>query len=312
MSLKAPSLFTMTATSGERISLESYQHGGFPFIVHTWLDHSNSGPVHSHNFVELVYIRRGSAVHHLAGRRYPVYSGDCFVVHPGRVHAYEECRDLDLTNVLFRRALFGRDDAQLLRSSGFVGFFTLEPLFRAETGFRYKLHLGVTQQRPVLRLMDELQAEYDRQDSGWRTACRALFHQLVVLLSRAFERSLSTSHSREEFEGKRRVVAEAVAYLEKHLEHRVRRDDVAAAAFVSASTLAHTFRRQTGMSLVEYLTRMRIDLAMHLLADTSRTIPDISLSLGFHDPAYFSRVFRKATGLAPTAFRKRHARRIAR
>jgi AraC-like DNA-binding protein len=208
--------------------------------------------------------------------------------------------------------MFGRRDAQLLGSGGFVGFFTLEPLFRAETGFRYKLHLGLAQQRSALRLIDELQAEYDRQEPGWRTACRGLFDQIVVLFSRCFDRSLAAGHSREEFEGKRRVVAEAVAYLEKHLDRRVRRNDVAAAAFVSSSTLAHTFRRQTGMSLVEYLTKMRVDLAMHLLADAERAIPDISLSLGFHDAAYFSRVFHKATGLAPTAFRKRHLRGIAR
>jgi AraC family L-rhamnose operon transcriptional activator RhaR/AraC family L-rhamnose operon regulatory protein RhaS len=293
----------MTASSGERISLESYRHGDFPCIIHTFHDHSGPSVEHTHNFVELVYIRAGSAQHVHAGQRYPIYAGDCFLVAQGESHGFAQNRNLALTNVLYRPTMIDRSDRELLSSPGFVGFFALEPLFRAETGFRHKLHLSVTQQRPALRIIDELQAEYDRQQPGWRAACRALFNQLVVLLSRSFDRSLAASHSREEFEGKRRVVAEAVAYLEKHLGSRVRLAEVAAAAFVSTSTLAHTFRAQTGMSLVEYLTRMRMDLAISLLRESERSIPDVSLSLGFHDAAYFSRVFRAAAGLSPSAYR---------
>jgi AraC-like DNA-binding protein len=297
------SAFTMHGQAGD-ISLASYQHGSLPFVIHTFHEHLGTMPEHTHNFVELVYLRRGSAVHVHAGRKYPVYAGDCFVVAQGQAHAFEQGRDLALTNVLFRQSMIDRFDRELLRSSGFVGFFSIEPLFRDESKFARKLHLAPPQQRTCVRFLDNLEEEFHGRKVGYRAACRALLMQLVVLLSRCFEGALGDGAARQEFEGKRRVVADAVAYMEHHVGNRVRVADVAAAAFVSPSTLAHTFKSQTGMSLVEYVTRMRIDLAMQMLAQTDRSITDVALSSGFHDAAYFCRIFRNATGQTPKGYRR--------
>ena len=79
---------------------------------------------------------------------------------------------------------------------------------------------------------------------------------------------------------------------------------MAEAAGLSASHLAHCFRSETGMSVRDYLTRVRVVIAQDLLAHTDTKLPPIADRLGFVDASHLSRVFRKVTGRAPSAFRR--------
>ncbi|MFD2878355.1 helix-turn-helix transcriptional regulator [Paenibacillus rhizoplanae] len=59
------------------------------------------------------------------------------------------------------------------------------------------------------------------------------------------------------------------------------------------------------MTFTEYLLRLRLDKAKELLQDGDRKISTIALSVGFRDAGYFTRVFKRETGLAPEEFRKK-------
>lgn len=64
-----------------------------------------------------------------------------------------------------------------------------------------------------------------------------------------------------------------------------------------------TFRRGTGKTPIEYLTDVRVEHAMRLLADTGWSVARISETTGYTDPFYFSRVFKKRIGVSPMAYR---------
>ena len=69
--------------------------------------------------------------------------------------------------------------------------------------------------------------------------------------------------------------------------------------------LRRLFRRETGMSMLEYLTELRITYAKKLLSENYRlhyTITEIGAMCGFYDTSYFSRVFKKKTGVAPSEY----------
>jgi len=65
------------------------------------------------------------------------------------------------------------------------------------------------------------------------------------------------------------------------------------------------FKKSTHMSPSEYIEKIRIDRSRELLADTDLAVNEISDIVGYNDPFYFSKVFKKNTGLNPMAFRKR-------
>ncbi|URN11418.1 helix-turn-helix transcriptional regulator [Streptomyces radiopugnans] len=102
----------------------------------------------------------------------------------------------------------------------------------------------------------------------------------------------------------RAPVRSALVYLEQHYRHRISRWQVARAAGVSEDHLSLLFHRELGVPLWEYLTRLRVQRAKERLRHSGDSVQTVARAVGFHDRAYFSRVFRKVTGVAPHAYRE--------
>lgn len=261
---------TLRMVERPTLRMSDRMRGGFPIVIMP-IDQANAGP-HGHDFVEFVFVRSGSGMHIHGSRRYPVFAGDCFVVMPGESHGYEEQQCLLITNVLFTPEVLRHECGDLADVGGFVRFFAIEPIFRTETSFRYKLHLAPSQQRTMTSLCAHLDRELSSESPGYRSMCTGLLLHLVVFISRCFDQTLARGDARQEFDGKQSMVEAAMAYLERNYAGNVLVEDIARSAFISSSRLSHVFRETTGMSLMDYLTRIRIDRAQQLLAETERGI----------------------------------------
>jgi len=99
------------------------------------------------------------------------------------------------------------------------------------------------------------------------------------------------------------LVKRAVAYLHQNYARALARWEIAEAVGVSENYLTRVFNQELGLSPWEYLNRYRIYQAQALLRRTSDSIRSVARQVGFKDQAYFSRVFRKLTGISPKAFR---------
>ncbi|MBN8527298.1 MAG: helix-turn-helix transcriptional regulator [Planctomycetes bacterium] len=82
--------------------------------------------------------------------------------------------------------------------------------------------------------------------------------------------------------------------------------DLPRLAGVSQAHLSRTFRRHLGASPSQHLNRLRLRQAAVQLARTGRDILDIGYGLGFRSPSYFYRLFTRAHGMPPAAYRARH------
>lgn len=81
--------------------------------------------------------------------------------------------------------------------------------------------------------------------------------------------------------------------------------DVVESLKIDRSYLYRIFKNETGVSVIDYITRCRIAKAEILLANSNLSIKDVAYSVGFNDQMYFSRVFKKLNGRTPTSFRER-------
>ncbi|HCA84958.1 MAG TPA: hypothetical protein DEQ61_05365, partial [Streptomyces sp.] len=99
-------------------------------------------------------------------------------------------------------------------------------------------------------------------------------------------------------------VRHALAYIEQHYRHPLSRWQLAQAAGVSENHLGRLFHRELGLTLWDYLTRLRIQRAKERLRQSDDSVQAVARAVGFHDRAYFSRVFRKVTGVAPHVYRE--------
>ena len=100
-------------------------------------------------------------------------------------------------------------------------------------------------------------------------------------------------------------------YIDDHITASFSLDDIAAAAGVSSNYLSAQFSEYERMTLKEYILRRRVDAAKRLLQSPEHPIGCIANNLCFCSQSHFSQVFKKYTGLTPSAYRKLHARKSA-
>ena len=92
-------------------------------------------------------------------------------------------------------------------------------------------------------------------------------------------------------------------YIEAHIQETITVSDIASHVFINAQYLMRIFKKETGMSITEYITARRISLAGRLLRDSDYTVNFISDCVGFESCSYFIRVFKKQTGFSPGEYR---------
>jgi YesN/AraC family two-component response regulator len=102
------------------------------------------------------------------------------------------------------------------------------------------------------------------------------------------------------------LVRQGLAYIHQNYAQPIHRKDIAEAVGVSENYFSQIFHQEMTISPWDYLNRFRIQCARELLVTSADTITAIATQVGFNDSAYFSRVFRKITGLSPAEYRQSH------
>lgn len=96
-----------------------------------------------------------------------------------------------------------------------------------------------------------------------------------------------------------------MAYIHEHLADDLSMTEVASAVPLSPHYFATLFKQSTGETLLQYITRCRIERAKRLLAKTTLAIADICQQVGFRDQSYFTKVFRRHSNMTPKTYRSK-------
>lgn len=113
----------------------------------------------------------------------------------------------------------------------------------------------------------------------------------------SIQASVENGHSRAKIAG-------SIAYMMQHLNQPLQVAALAAQASISPSHYFALFKRQVGCPPIDYFIRLRMERARELLESTSSSVKEIAAALGYHDPFYFSRVFKSVNSVAPSAYRE--------
>lgn len=97
-------------------------------------------------------------------------------------------------------------------------------------------------------------------------------------------------------------LSRALAYIASRYHEPIQLADVADEARVSSAYLSRIFGEHLSVSFVEYLTELRVETAERLLRERALSVKEVAHAVGFQDPNYFSKAFRKRTGLSPSAY----------
>lgn len=226
----------------------------------------------------VIVCAAGRGVCEIAGARHEVRAGQALVIPAGTPHSYDA--DTDDPWTIWWLHVVGRAVPELLATT-------------AATAERPVL--GLADPPRVIALIDTIirRMERDETMSSLLAASGAAWHALALL---AADRRAAGPARQDPVEG-------AIDHLRATFSQRVSVPELAGMAGLSPSHFAVLFRRATGYGVLEYQTRLRMAAARELLDTTDRTITSIANQVGYEDPLYFSRQFRKIHSISPTEYR---------
>ena len=100
------------------------------------------------------------------------------------------------------------------------------------------------------------------------------------------------------------LIKKAILYISQHFTENLTLEEVAGHVHLNPAYFSSVFKQSTGSSFKEYLNMVRIEESKRLLANTEYTIINIAVAADFEDQSYFSKVFKKYTGLTPRQYRQ--------
>lgn len=99
------------------------------------------------------------------------------------------------------------------------------------------------------------------------------------------------------------LISKAIKYINENYHENISLDDVAKEMNMSYHYFSKFFKESVGKNFVDYLTELRIEKSKNMLKDLGISIKEICNEIGYCDPNYFSKIFKKATGMTPTEYR---------
>jgi AraC-like DNA-binding protein/mannose-6-phosphate isomerase-like protein (cupin superfamily) len=299
-----------------------YFSASFPLYIAEVLQ--TAIPEHSHEFFEMIYVRRGRGWHFIEGGRYPIKAGELYVISPDEKHGYAPLpgEKLQIVNILWMPSLVEDMLRAASKSRGRSGTSTpseqgtlsgaqqllyVEPMLRKETRFTRRLQLAGRTALRVELLLDEMRREQREAAAGCELLLRHLFCALLVLLSRSYDEQNERTRQRSEtprLSSLETIVARAIEYIEENHARPLRVSDVAAHVALSSSRLSHVFKQHTRRGVNEYLHEYRIARACASLVESKMAVGEIAADVGYSDARFFHRVFRRHTGCNPTQYRE--------
>ena len=100
------------------------------------------------------------------------------------------------------------------------------------------------------------------------------------------------------------TIRDAISYIREHLGTNMSIGEIAAAVHLNPQYFMRLFKKETGMSVLEYITDCRLASAKQMLEDTNLPITEVSLAAGYDNFSYFSKLFRRNEGMSPSEYRK--------
>lgn len=231
---------------------------------------------------QIIYIAAGKGHFILDGKEVIVPAGSMVLFQPKQVQDYFYLGK-DKTQVWFVH-FTGREVRNILRH------------YEIPTD-GYILHTGISREYEDLfrRMRDELV----RCSWGYEEMLTYLFRELLMTMHRRMTENAPRVSGFIQDE-----IDRARAFFDEHYNEEISIEQYAVSRNMSTSWFNRSFRSAVGTSPMQYILDVRIRNAQTLLETTDYSVTSIAALVGYENPMYFSRLFRKAKGLSPSKYRK--------
>lgn len=247
---------------------------------------------HRHDFYHVVWVTQGSGWHVIDSARYEVRPDTLFFMAPGQVHDFQLSEDAQGYTINFSAEFF----ALQLQNKKVLDEI---PVYKLESPIA-AMYLDAGQAAVLRRVIADIAEEYEAEEDGYQDVLRSYLSIFLTKASRYAEPAGNADPSQRSLALARRFQS----LLEQHFRSEADPAVYARMLRVSERALNEATRRALGAT-ANRLIRDRVLLeAKRLLLHSSIAVAQVADQLGFDDPAYFSRCFKKHTGRSPVDYRQ--------
>lgn len=263
--------------------------------VHSILKPNAITALHYHNFAELGFCLEGSGVTHVENRVYAFEKGDLQFVPPGVSHLSAADPGVET-----KWQWISVDVGRILEEGGFTCWEEYAGM--CARGFAGVFHPW--EHNRLAEIMCRFRDSVLTQDEYCEAEQVFLLGQLITECARIGKERQSEG-GEEDIGGK---IRPAVLYIRRHFNNQeaMRQERIAAVCGISVSHLRALFKRETGLSVQEFIIQTRLAKAAFLLRNTENSIMLIAMKSGFSHISCFNRMFLRTFGQSPSAFRKQN------
>jgi two-component system response regulator YesN len=102
-----------------------------------------------------------------------------------------------------------------------------------------------------------------------------------------------------------KIVNDIKEYIRDNIESKLTRKEIADQVYLSPDYLTKLFRKETGMTIIEFVTEEKVNVAKRMIGQDNIPIGEVAQRLGYENFSYFSEIFRKKTGKSPSEYKRK-------
>lgn len=236
---------------------------------------------HTHNHLELFYIVGGKGQFLIQDQLYPVNANNLVIINPNVTHT-----EVSLNAQPLEYIVLGIGGVELATNDSSNGRFNILDHFESVE---------------ISGCLRNILREMEQKNTGYEDVCQAYMEILIIRLMRSTALAVpSESH----VVSTNRQCAAVRRYIDLHFKESLTLEQLAEEAHMNKFYLSHTFKKEYGISPINYMISKRIEESKYLLAETDLSLSQISQLLGFSSLSYFSQVFRKTQSVPPMEYRQ--------
>ena len=236
---------------------------------------------HTHNYMELFYIVGGKGQFLIQDQLYPVNANNLVIINPNVTHTEVSVNAQPLEYIVL-----GIEGIELSANEKSDGHFHI---------------LGHFESAEISGCLRNILREMKQKNTGHEDICQAYMEILIIRLMR--NAALTVATDAQAASGNCQCAA-VKRYIDLHFKEALTLEQLADESHINKYYLSHAFKRQYGVSPINYMINKRIEESKYLLAETDLSLSQIAQLLGFSSLSYFSQVFRRTQSVTPMEYRK--------
>lgn len=256
-------------------------------------------PVHTHEFIEIVYIADGAGKQYINDMVYDVQKGDVVFINYNQTHAFAGDNEMTYYNFLLCPEFMS---GELVNTENIYDVFALsifDEFARNTDGMRQMASFRGRELIEIEGIIENMLEEFTRKDIGYKSVIKGYMQVFFAKLIR----KIQSSNQKDVAGYIHKITPDILRYIDDNLSEKLTLAELAEKCFYNPYYFSRTFKQCFGKSLTSYICEKRMNKAMKLLKETKYPVEAVCEMVGYNDRAQFYKVFKKHTGVTPGEYR---------